>query len=201
MTLNFSMLRRCCMLDAAGRGAMIAVALAVTPPVLHAEITETSAVSLKSKNVLLIAASPQRVYQTLIRVASWWDPEHTYSGQSGNLSLTAKPGGCFCEKLSGGGGVLHMTVVYVAPNQRLTLSGALGPLQTAGLAGALTFQLVAKPAGTELAVVYNVGGYYPGGLASVAAGVDEVLLAQAQRLKAVAETGEIGAKRAAKAHP
>jgi uncharacterized protein YndB with AHSA1/START domain len=189
------------MIDTASRAAMLGLAFALLPALLHAEVSETSASSFKSKSILLIAASPQRVYQTLVRVGSWWDPEHTYSGKSRNLSLNPTPGGCFCEKLPGGGGVLHMTVVYVAPNQRLTLSGALGPLQTAGLAGALTFQLVAKPPGTELLVVYNVGGYYPAGLASVAAGVDAVLVEQAQRLKQVAETGTIGVGPAEKTSP
>jgi hypothetical protein len=187
------MLRRTC--------KSAAIGLALAPGLLHAEVTDASAASFKSRNVLEIKASPQHVYQTLIRVGSWWNPEHTYSGESKNLSLNAAPGGCFCEKLPGGGGVLHMTVVYVAPNQRVTLSGALGPLQSAGVTGALTFQLVAKSPGTELVLVYNVGGYYPGGLAGVAADVDTVLQGQAERLKQVAETGRVSVTAPAKTPP
>ena len=49
-----------------------------------------------------------------------------------NLSIDARPGGCFCEKLPNGGGVEHARVVYVAPREVLRLSGALGPLQGVG---------------------------------------------------------------------
>jgi hypothetical protein len=99
------------------------------------------------------------------------------------------PGGCFCEALADGGGVEHLIVVFVAPNQRITLRGALGPLQTTGVAGAMSFSFTPKAAGTEIVLVYNVGGYYPNGLQSVAGGVNEVLQQQMRRLKNLVETG------------
>lgn len=158
-----------------------------------AEVVESSAAAMKVKEVVEIAAPVEKVYAAFVRIGSWWDKEHTFSGDAANLSLDVRPGGCFCEKLPDGGGAMHLTVVFVAPNQRITLSGALGPLQTTGATGAMNFSFVPKPSGSEpgsqLTLVYSVGGYYPNGLQSVAAGVDEVLSQQMQRLKRLIESG------------
>src|ERR1700704_6205463 len=75
------------------------------------------------------AAPAARVYQALTQqIASWWDKAHTWSGNAAYLSIDARPGGCFCEKLPNGG-VQHMTVLYADPGKLLRLSGGLGPLQ------------------------------------------------------------------------
>ena len=158
----------------------------------NAEVVEATANGMQIRHVVAIAAPVTTVYGKFLRVAAWWEKEHTFSGDAANLSLSAAPGGCFCEKLPQGGGVVHLTVVNVAPNQRITLTGALGPLQRSGVTGAMTFSFVPKPTGSELVMVYNVGGYYPDGLQSVAGAVDDVLLRQLQRLKSLVETGNAG---------
>ena len=57
-----------------------------------------------------------KVYDALVgQIGSWWNPEHTYSGDAKNLSIDARPGGCFCEKLPNGGGIEHARVIYVVP--------------------------------------------------------------------------------------
>ena len=87
---------------------------------------------------MTIQASPENVYAALTgKVGSWWNPEHTYSHDSRNLSIDARPGGCFCEKLDNGGGVEHMKVVLAWPGRMLRMTGALGPLQGSGLAGSM----------------------------------------------------------------
>jgi hypothetical protein len=156
-----------------------------------AEVVESSAMTMKIKEVIELAAPVDKAYASFLKIGSWWDKEHTFSGDAANLSLDARPGGCFCERLPDGGGVLHLTVVFVAPNQRVTLSGALGPLQTTGVTGAMSFSFVPKPSqpGSQVVLVYNVGGYYPNGLQSIAPNVDEVLSQQMQRLKNLIETG------------
>ncbi len=170
-----------------------------------AEVMESSAVSMKIKEVIELAAPVDKAYASFLKIGSWWDKEHTYSGDAANLSLDARPGGCFCEKLPNGGGVLHLTVVFIAPYQRVTLSGALGPLQTTGVTGALSFSFVPKPSqsqpGSQVVLVYNVGGYYPDGLQSVAPNVDAVLSQQMQRLKDLIETGSATKTAAAPAEP
>src|SRR5438105_14129671 len=64
-----------------------------------------------------VAASPRDAYARLVDVAAWWNKAHTFSGDAANLSLEARAGGCFCERLKEGGSVQHLVVVYVAPNQ------------------------------------------------------------------------------------
>ncbi len=91
-----------------------------------AEVVESGAMTMKIKEVIELAAPVDRAYASFLKIGSWWDKEHTFSGDAANLSLDARPGGCFCETLPNGGGVLHLTVVFIAPNQRVTLSGALG---------------------------------------------------------------------------
>jgi uncharacterized protein YndB with AHSA1/START domain len=167
-------------------------------PVVRAEVVESSANTMKIKQVRTVAAGPEKAWKAFLEVNHWWSGDHTFSGDSANLHLDARAGGCWCETLPNGGSVLHLTVVYVAPNTRMTLSGGLGPLQTAGVAGALTFQIVPKGDGAEISILYTVGGYYPGGLTAVAAAVDGVLGGQLDRLQRLIETGSAEPKPPAK---
>jgi uncharacterized protein YndB with AHSA1/START domain len=178
---------------------MAAATLLVNPT--RSEVVTASANAASVRIAVPIAAAPDKVYAAFLEIGRWWDKEHTYSGDSANLKLTATPGGCFCEALPGGGGVLHMTVVNVVPNQRMTLTGALGPLQTAGIAGAMTLSFVPKDSGSELVLVYNFAGAYPNGVPSIAGGVNEVLQAQMARLKRLVETGAADEKATKPATP
>ncbi|MEO8219092.1 MAG: SRPBCC family protein [Acidobacteriota bacterium] len=162
--------------------------------IAHAEVQDVSANSLRVRQVQTVSASPDRVWQSFLHIERWWSGDHTFSGDAANLRLESKPGGCFCESLPNGGGVLHMSVVYVEPGKRMTMSGALGPLQDSGARGALTFLITARGEASEISLVYNIGGYYPGGLDSIGGGVDMVLGEQLRRLKRLIETGTAAAK-------
>lgn len=141
------------------------------------------------RHELAVGAPPAKVYDALLgQVGSWWNEQHTYSGDARNLSIDARPGGCFCERLSNGG-VEHMRVVQLRQNQLLRMAGGLGPLQGAGLAGAMTWSIAANEGGTKLELIYVVGGYMPGGFEKMAPAVEGVLLEQATRLKRFVETG------------
>ena len=121
-------------------------------------------------------------WKRLIDVASWWNPAHTYSGHSSNLTLSLTPGGCWCEKLENGGFARHLEVVLVIPEKTLRLTGGLGPLQGIGATGALTFTLrEASPTATTVIAEYSVVGYSREGLAAIAGAVDEVLGEQLTR--------------------
>jgi hypothetical protein len=173
---------------------ILVFAAALLAPQAGAKVVEKAPGALKITQVRHVAVTPDVAWRSLVHVEQWWSGEHTYSGDAANLRLDPRPGGCWCETLPNGGGVVHMTVVYIVPNQRMTLSGALGPLQTAGVAGAMTLQVTAKDGGTDVALLYNVGGFYPGGLDSVAASVDEVLTLQVDRLARLIATGSADAK-------
>ncbi len=123
-----------------------------------------------------VNAPAAKVYDALVgQIGSWWDPQHTYSDDAKNLSIDARPGGCFCEKLPNGGGVEHARVVYVAPREVLRLSGALGPLQASGVAGSMTWKLTGDGDHTRVQLSYSVGGFIDGGFEKIAPAVESVL--------------------------
>ncbi len=135
-----------------------------------------------------VAAAPDAVYATLIKPASWWSAAHTFSGDAGNLSLEPKAGGCWCERLPGGGSAMHMMVVYAQPGKLLRLRGALGPFQGSAVDGAMTWALKATGAGTDVTLTYTLGGYNSEGFVQWARAVDGVLNGQLARLKRLIET-------------
>ncbi len=139
---------------------------------------------------LEIDAPRAAVFTRLVQIASWWSAAHTFSGSAANLSIDARAGGCWCEKLPSGGSVRHGSVEYVEPNKLLRFSGTLGPLQSMSSNGVLTFELTGeKP--TKLVLTNVVSGFAPGqGFAAIAPAVDGVLAEQLQRLKRAVETGK-----------
>lgn len=130
-----------------------------------------------------IAASPDQVYQALIQPSRWWSPDHTYSQDAANLTLDAKAGGCWCESLPGGGSVQHMVVVNAMPGKLIRLRGALGPLQSMAVEGAMTFALKGDGGLTHLTASYAVGGYSKTGFTEIAVTVDRVFGEQIERLQ------------------
>jgi uncharacterized protein YndB with AHSA1/START domain len=138
-----------------------------------------------------VNAPVAKVYDALLgHVGSWWNPEHTYSHDARNLSIDARAGGCFCEKLPNDGGIEHLRVVYVAPPQVVRFSGALGPLQASGVAGSMTWKLTGESDSTRLELSYSVGGFIPGGFEKIAPAVEAMLREQLDRLKLFVETGK-----------
>lgn len=126
--------------------------------------------------------APPVIWAALSDIARWWDPEHTYSGDSRNLTLEPVVRGCFCEKLGLYAGIEHGSVVYAQPAKTLRIKGALGPLQEFGINGAMTWQIESAAGGSKITFTYNVGGFADRPLADWAPIVDEVLGGQLQRL-------------------
>ena len=125
----------------------------------------------------------REVYEILVsRFSQWWDPAHTYSGNSRNLSIDLQKS-CILENLPGGGFVRHMEVVYYDPRQAiLRLTGGLGPLQEMGVQGAMTFKVMTVDGKTEIQLTYNVVGNSSLNLDRIAPVVDRVLSEQLARL-------------------
>ena len=148
----------------------------------HTEISDISAAGFVSEHEIQLAVSSDAAFRALtMEIRLWWNPAHTYSGDADNLTLDARAGGCFCEKLDGGGSVMHMQVVYAKPGRMLRLSGGLGPLQGLGVSGSMDFVLDPIEGGTLLKYRYTVSGATPDGLATA---VDSVQLEQLRRLQA-----------------
>jgi uncharacterized protein YndB with AHSA1/START domain len=180
--LGAAITRRCSL------GTLALVVLSGTTAQSAPQVTQNGFLVKFEVNVNAPAA---KVYDALVgQVGSWWNPEHTYSHDAKNLSIDARPGGCFCEKLPNGGGIEHLRVVYVAPPQVVRFSGALGPLQASGVAGSMTWKLTGGPDNTRLDLSYSVGGFIPEGFEKIAPAVEAMLREQLDRLKLFIETGK-----------
>jgi len=176
-------------------GALPALIVLLLAPSAKPDVVDSSGAGFTVKTILNIQSNPDAVYRALIHnVGDWWSSAHSFSGNSHNLSIEEKVGGCFCEKLPTGGGVRHMEVVFLAPGKTVRLSGALGPLQSIAATGSMTMQLSAVDVGTKLEVTYTVTGYLPAGMNTWAAPVDSVVTEQFTRLKNYVEHGDPGSK-------
>ena len=82
-----------------------------------------------------------------------------------------------------------MRVVYIAPDEVIRMTGALGPLQSSGVAGSLTWTLTSTSNGSKILLTYSAGGFMEGGFEAIAPAADAMLGEQLQRLKTFVETG------------
>ena len=169
--------------------AMIAALLLAAATPAAAEVVDAQPGGFDIKAEATISAPPEKVYAALANVGSWWSSDHTFSGSAANMTLDPRAGGCFCEKLPGGG-VQHMTVIYADAGKALRLKGALGPFQQFAVEGVLTWEIAPAPGGSKLTQSYLIGGYAPGGLTALAPIADKVLNEQLARLKLYVETGK-----------
>jgi uncharacterized protein YndB with AHSA1/START domain len=166
--------------------AAVILALAAAGPAA-AELKSVTPNGFEVVSIATIAAPADRVYAALGEVGHWWSPSHTFSRDAANLSIELRAGGCFCERLKDGGSVQHLQVIYAATGQGLRLRGALGPLQTEGVDGTLSWTLKPGEGGTSVALSYVLGGYIRSGMEQWAPKVDRVLDEQLQRLKSYVE--------------
>jgi uncharacterized protein YndB with AHSA1/START domain len=169
------------------RLALTLVAALVLAGSASAKIVDSQPDGFEVSETADIAAPAAEVWTALGEIGSWWDAQHTFSGDAKNLSIELKPGGCFCEALPDGGGVAHLQVVYVRPKTAVRLSGALGPLQSTGAGGHMAWTLKETGLRTTFTLTYDVGGYARGGLKAWAKPVDKVLGEQVARLKRYVE--------------
>jgi len=172
--------------------SILAMVLAVSlfASVANAEVTSTGPNGFNLREVVEAPnVAPPVLWAAMTEVSKWWDSEHTYSGDSRNMTLDPVVRGCFCEKLSLYAGIEHATVVYALPAKILRLHGALGPLQEFAVTGSLTFQIEAAAGGSKLTVTYSVSGFTDRPMADWAPIVDEVLDSQVRRLGRLVTTG------------
>jgi uncharacterized protein YndB with AHSA1/START domain len=169
---------------------LFAIALMAAAAGAAAEVIESGPSGFLVRHEVAVSAPPDKAYAAFLDIGSWWNGSHSYSGNAANLTLDARPGGCFCEKLANGGGVEHMRVVLVMPNQTLRMSGGLGPLQAHALAGSMTWAFAAAPGGTKVQLSYSVGGFMQGGIDKMAGPVNGMLAEQIGRYKLLVDTGK-----------
>ncbi|MBS1911246.1 MAG: ATPase [Bacteroidetes bacterium] len=172
------------------RIVVIAVAV-LLPAAARGEVVESSANGFLVHNSIIVRGTTSAAYAAFVEhVADWWSPSHTFTGDPANLSIDPRPGGCLCEKLPNGGGVQHLVVVAVAPGSVIRFSGAMGPLQAYGVAGSMTCTFAAHGDSTTIDQIYNVGGYFKGGLDKIAPIADTVLRELLASLQSYVNTGK-----------
>jgi hypothetical protein len=173
------------------QAGLLSVLFGAAARVLSGEVVDVGQNGFTVRNSVVVAASSDRASAAVLdSVGKWWDPDHTFSHDPANLSIERKAGGCWCESLSGGGAVRHMTVLMISPGKLLRFEGGLGPLQAMGVAGIMTWTFRPAEKGSSVELRYVVGGYNPGGFGELAPMVDGVLRSQLERYKRFVDTGK-----------
>lgn len=159
------------------------IVLSITAAPASAEVVSASPNGFHVRQTAPMVVPPPAAFTAFGRVGSWWSGEHTYSGKSANLSMALTLGGCFCERLDGGGGIEHLRVSYIDPGKRVVLTGSLGPLLYEATAGVMDVQFERIAGGTKVTMDYRVAGFANGGAEKMAPLVDSVLAEQFKRYR------------------
>ena len=171
------------------RQVITLLAIFISGAAARAEVVRSSESGFMISQSINVPMPPPAAWSALSEVGRWWDPEHTYSGDSHNLNLEPFVGGCFCEKLGMYAGVQHMTVIYAQPPKTLRLAGALGPLQEFAITGSMTWSIEVAGGGSKITLNYTASGYADRPLSEWAPLVDSVLTTQLHRLGRFIATG------------
>ena len=149
----------------------------------NADVTGSGENGFSIHHTIALDASPAAAYRAVTEeLGNWWIADHTWSGDAANLSIDARAGGCFCEKLADGGSMQHMLITWAQPGKEIRMTGGLGPLQMMGVHGGMQWRFEPTEEGSILEFNYVVTGFSPDGLAALAPIVDTV---QGQQLEAL----------------
>lgn len=132
----------------------------------------------------LTELSPDEAWARLIEPASWWSPEHTYSGDAANLSLDLQAGGLWREDWQGGS-VAHGGVLSVQRGTALRLDAPFGPLQGMAVNVVWTISISQTESGTLIIFDEVATGSRESGLDAIAPAIDLVKQEAIERLAAV----------------
>ena len=162
---------------------LLALVMIVAPGAARSEVVSASAHGFEIQHSVQIVIPQPAAFDAFTQISQWWNKEHTYSGDSSNVSLSPSPGGCFCERLPSGGGIEHMRVAYVEPGERLVLTGPLGPLLFEATTGVMDVKVERIAGGSRLVMNYRAAGFANGGAEKMAPLVDQVLGDQMARYR------------------
>ena len=162
---------------------LLALGIVVVPGAARAEVVSSSAHGFEIRHSVAAVVPQPAAFDAFAQLPHWWNAEHTYSGDSANMTLSLTPGGCFCERLPTGGGIEHMRVTYVVPGERLVMTGSLGPLLYEATAGVMDVKVERIAGGSRLTMNYRAAGFANGGADKLAPLVDQVLGDQMARFR------------------
>ena len=174
--------------------AMMVILLAGILPTAQAEVVQAGDSGFSVSQAVDTTASVDEAWAAMTqRVAEWWHPDHSWSGDAANFYIRAELGGCFCERLPGvagkpEGGVEHLRIIYIKPGEIIRFDGTLGPFMDMPAQGRMSWsisQATEGATGSSITFTYRVHGYMEGGFAGLAPVVDGVIGLQIQRLQAL----------------
>lgn len=148
-----------------------------------AEVVSSSTTHYVLRHEATSARSPEALWERLVAPASWWHPDHTYSGDAANLSLDAKAGGLWLEDWAGGS-VAHGEVLLVQRGEVLRMAAPFGPLQGVGAYTVWTITISAADEGSRVVFDEVSTGPATANLAELAGAVDYVKTEAISRLVA-----------------
>lgn len=152
-----------------------------------ADVNASAADGFQIQIIRELSCSSDEAYRRLVgSVSQWWDSDHTYTGDSGNMAFDLDQY-CLLEKLPSGGFVRHMEIVFHQPGNRLRISGGMGPLQELGVSGTMSFSFHTQEEQTQVSLTYHVCGSSLQQLDQLAPVVDRVLSLQMDRFKKYCE--------------
>lgn len=164
-------------------------ALIVAAAPARAEVVASSAGHFEVTHRAQVADTPAQVYAVLAQLPKWWSPQHSWSGDSANMSLDLQAGGCWCERWGDGASAQHARVRQVIPGRLVLMEATLGPLIGLPVSGLFTMVTSQKDGKTAVRLSYRVTSAPEVGLDQIAPAVDRVLGDQFSRLKTMIETG------------
>ena len=169
--------------------ALISAACLIAASPAAAEVVSADAHGFEVSNSVSIVIPVPQAYAAFGRPGSWWGDDHTYSGKAVNLRMALQPGGCFCETIPKGGGVEHLRVAVVQPNERIVLTGSLGPVLFQAASGVMDVKFERIAGGAKVTMNYRAAGFAKGDADKMAPLVDSVLAEQLKRFRVYAAKG------------
>ena len=163
--------------------------LALLPSPAAADVIGADGHALEVQTSITLVVPVSQAYTAFGRVNGWWNDEHTYSGKAANMRLALQPGGCFCEVDPKGGGVEHMRVTVVRPNERIVMTGSLGPLLYEASNGVMDLRFERIAGGSKVTMNYRAAGFVKANADKLAPIVDAVLADQMKRYRTFAAKG------------
>ena len=159
----------------------VAAMALVAPTRAPADIVSSSDTHFVLRHEAPSTLSADALWKRLLQPASWWHPDHTYSGSAQNLSLDARAGGTWRETWEGGS-VIHGTVLFVKDGSTLRMNAPFGPLQELGAYTIWTITITPADEGSVVVFDEVSNGPPSAGMAEIAKAVDFVKTEAIQRL-------------------
>lgn len=162
---------------------VFAVAATTGSPDSQAVVVDSRADYYLLKHQGESSLSAEKLWQKLIKPATWWHPNHTYSGDASKLSLELQPGGKWIE-VWGNNFVEHGRVISVIEGKQIRLEAPFGPLQEMAVTVIWTININPKGKGSTVTFNEIANGSSQSGLDKIADAVDGVKQQAIDRLVA-----------------